>query len=139
MKGSGPRLLLALFTAFSFWSCNGGCGNREPLECDGIYLPLITFTFTDASTGNAYCGPATIAYVVVGESGPSTVECYCQDNAMVMGPGFALCHVNPPEGETSRITVSVEGYGDFTTQVTLPYECHPQERVDVVLQPVAGP
>jgi hypothetical protein len=50
--------------------------------------------------------------------------------------GSMPCHINPPEGETSRITVSVEGYGDFSTEVTLPYECHPQERVDVVLWPL---
>jgi hypothetical protein len=112
-----------------------GPDGRDALWCDAIYVPLVTFTFMDASTQKVYCGPATIGYEVMGKDLSGTAACDCEDDVMVtLGRGFE-CHVNPPEGETSLITVSVDGYEDFTTVVTLPYMCHPRAQVDVLLQP----
>lgn len=112
---------------------------RDALICDAVYVPLVTFTFMDASTQKVYCGPATIGYEVVGKDLSGTAECDCEDDVMVtLGRGFE-CHVNPPEGETSLITVSVEGYEDFTAEVTLPYICHPRAQVDVRLWPHGPP
>jgi hypothetical protein len=116
-----------------------GAGGRDGLICDAVYVPLVTFTFMDAVTQKVYCGPATIGYEVVGKDLSGTAACDCRDDMMVnLDRGFE-CHVNPPEGETSIITVSVEGYDDFTAEVTLPYTCHPRAQVDVRLQPHVPP
>jgi hypothetical protein len=111
---------------------------RDPLYCDAIYVPLVTFTFTDAATGKSYCGPATISYEAVESDVSGQAFCECRDDVMAR-PGLGPCHVNPPEGETSLIMVSVPGYEVFETEVTLPYECHPQIQVDVILVPRSGP
>jgi hypothetical protein len=110
----------------------------EMLGCDAIYIPLVTFTFTDGSTGLAFCGPADISYLSeCGSAGSYCGGCDCLDGTMVPTCDDAFpCHLSPPVGETSTITVTAEGYRDFVTEVTLPYECHPLRTVDVLLEPL---
>ena len=106
------------------------------MECDAYYAPFVTFTFTDTSTGERYCGPAEVSYR--SECGDrAETNCECAGGGMVIsGSGFEGCHINPPEGERSTITVSAPGYRDFVQSVRLPYECHPSADMDVMLEPL---
>lgn len=109
---------------------------RDPLECDAIYIPFVTFIFTDTSTGESYCGPAAISFLSECDR-TGDASCECVGGFMVESGSMDFrCHVNPPEGETSTITVTVEGYRDFIQDVTLPWECHPTAEVDVLLEPL---
>ena len=110
--------------------------SRDGLSCDAYYAPFVTFTFTDTSTGDAYCGPVDISYRsecdLTGER-----SCECNGEAVVIsGSDFEGCHINPPEGERSTITVSAPGYRVFSQDLRLPYECHPTARIDVLLEPL---
>jgi hypothetical protein len=114
---------------------------REALTCDGVWLPYISFSFVDDATGDAYCGPATVAYMVVSEYDPASGDgpasgimgCVCRDGRMRSEStsfGDAWCWINPPRGETSRLTVTVPGYQVFETDISLAWACpsvHPVE------------
>ena len=114
----------------------------DMMICDAIYIPLVTFTFTDASTGEPFCGTARVYYMEPRCGRDYEVPCGCFEGEMIQNPdspypsGELPCHVSPPVGETSTITVTVTGYRDFVQDVTLPYECHPTEHIDVLLEPL---
>ncbi|MGM0576093.1 MAG: hypothetical protein ACQEXJ_10230 [Myxococcota bacterium] len=113
-----------------------GCG---PLTCDAIYVPPVRFDFEDES-GAAFCGDVTIT--VQDESGDSsTFECSCEEGEMVPvnGPAFPFCYADAPWGESSTVTVTAAGREPWTTDISLPCECHPQVTLGVVFEPEAGP
>jgi hypothetical protein len=126
---------IAAFLAHAACTPHDNC-SRDGLSCDAYYAPFVTFTFTDTSTGASHCGPVTVSYHsecdLSGEA-----SCECVDGAVVQaGSEIFACHVNPPEGERSTITVTAPGYRDFMQDVTLPYECHPTATIDVLLEPL---
>ena len=51
-------IVLSLLLPASLNACSEDSTNeeRQPLICDAIEIPLVTFAFTDAVTGDAYCG-----------------------------------------------------------------------------------
>lgn len=109
------------------------------LYCDAI-APTISFTFTLGPTGEAYCGPATITYEVLRWGETRTIQCDCVNGAMTsMTYEFASCTVTPHPTEQGSITISVEGYRDMNTMVTLPDGCISYMQVDVVLWPLEPP
>jgi hypothetical protein len=120
-------------------------GEREALVCDAIYLPILTFTFTDEATGEPYCGPAEVSYEVLGDFdvhdwyGSSGMSCECRDGVMMVTEGTYFdsfeCHLVPPRGETSVVRVTAPGYQTFEQEVTLPYVCEPFTIVEARLAP----
>ncbi len=114
---------------------------RDPLICDAIYIPIVTFTFIDTSTGMLYCDLATVGYSSPRCGYEHEAPCGCRDGEMTLYPDYPHsdymgCVLDPPAGETSTITVSAPGYRVFTQEVTLPYECHPRVHIDVMLEPL---
>ena len=129
---SGLRMLI-LCSAVT--ACNEQACPRDALVCDGVYVPYVAFTFTRADTGGSFCGPAEIDYVShrCGQSGSASCDCV---SGTMHGTGSSGmdCNVNPPLGETSDITVRVDGFQPFDTTVSLPYECAPRVDVEVLLE-----
>lgn len=110
--------------------------DREPLTCDAIYLPYVRLVVTDAETGDPYCGRLTVSYVSRECGVSDSTVCDCSAGEL-RGTGYfehSPCHVNPPPGETSDLTVTVDGYRTFTAPVTLAWQCHPQLDLPVELQ-----
>jgi hypothetical protein len=122
---------------------------RDVQYCDAVYDPSVELEFEEALTGAAYCGPVTIRYEPlesaacdVSDGGMSTtgeVQCDCVDGVMrvTAAPlGMALglvCHVYPPPGSFTRVTVSVAGRTDVVTDVAVECRCQPHEVVTVTL------
>ncbi len=131
-----PRTAVTMVALLAQASCTPADCERDALECDAIHIPFVTFAFTDTSTGESYCGPATVSYhSECGDTGE--MSCDCNGEAMVISSSdFEGCYINPPEGERSTITVSAPGYRDFSQSLRLPYECHPTARIDVLLEPL---
>ncbi len=115
---------------------------RQELTCDAVYVPSVTFVMIDDATGEAHCGPAKVGYVGPGDAEPTMHPCSCSEGKRADYDGGANgfpCHVNPPAGETSVVHVEVEGYEAFTAEVSLPWECHPQQVVEARLVPKDPP
>lgn len=142
---------LLLILAVSTFSCNQSPDSHQPPDgedgdnecilvggCDGHYAPEVIFEFVIADTGEPYCGPAEISYSgeINNENyGPYQDSCICIDGEMrSQHYDYFPCHVNS-WGHVS-ITVVVEGYETFTTEVDMPCECHPQIPVRVELTPL---
>ncbi len=137
MKKSGClSAAVIVMAAIGSSSCRSDqCPDREPLICDALYLPYVVFSFVDVESGDEYCGPATIRATSKRCDWAETTTCNCDAGVMVGegSLGSMGCHINPPEGERTDITVSVIGYEDFETDVSLAYECQPREYVEVLL------
>jgi hypothetical protein len=107
-----------------------GCGS---LICDALYIPLVSFSFSQPN-GDSFCGDLEISYWGEGEEdSPQTKTCTC---AQIQLNGVDDCHINPPIGKISYISVEATeaAYGDyavFETSVDLPCQCHPQDHIDV--------
>lgn len=135
----GRGVVIAVLRACILCAATAACNEipcpRDALLCDAVYLPYVVFTFTEADTGESYCGPAGIVYVSprCGEDG--WASCSCVDGYMQSDSHSSMdCHINPPVGEKSDITVEVEGFEPFRTRVSLPFECAPRVDVDVLLE-----
>ena len=122
---------------------------RDIVGCDAPYDPSVELEFEEALTGAPYCGPVTIRYEPlesaacdVSDGGMSTtgeVQCDCVDGVMrvtaaplAMAIGM-VCHIYPPPGSSSRVTVSVAGRTDVVTDVAVECRCQPHEVVTVTL------
>jgi hypothetical protein len=132
------RKVYLMIAFLALVSCKGGNEPDAGLVCDAVYVPVVTFDFIIADTGEQYCGPAEISYsgeYNSEEYGPYNQSCICINGEMRnLYDDYHPCHVDP-YGHAS-IKVEVEGYETFTTEVDVPYECHPRIPVRVELQPI---
>ena len=136
-----PWLWMALVPLAGWPACkssdDSSICDRERLTCDAIYLPYVRLLVTDAATGDDYCGPLTVSYTSRECGETSSATCACAEGELRnVGPmlDHFPCHINPPPGETSDLTVTVDGYRTFTTAVTLNWQCHPQVDLPVALE-----
>jgi hypothetical protein len=120
---SWSRAVLALTALLFVDGCSEDCNHDE------VY-PIYRVVVVDQSTGQALCD-ANVSLGAGGQRAPaSTIDC-----------SYVL---NVPNGESTTITATHDGFTSASVQVTTKYptdECNKPEPIEVTIEltPLAGP
>ncbi len=104
---------------------------REGLVCENVYVPRVLVALTDARTGAPWCGEVHLKSQTRGTGEVVREVCQCKEGAL---RSFDLpCHINPPIGRISDLTIKAAGFAPIVREVALARECEPRIELQATL------